>query len=304
MRWLRKTGLIIALILIGVQAVALVYYWRDQRDLESLFNRIASPSLPPSEQAKLAASYLEMKSADTNQSYFLLSPLQFLRATPWQVAVGGGDCADRSRLLIALLRTRGIKASKWALYTPDGRPVHAVVELQSEHGKMVVDPLFDLWFPRPGGGYYGIQDLQQNPGILRQRVQSLRATGQEPLGWLVRGYPVDKYVYDHTRTINWNKSAHMRFIYRVFYAFMGERANRIQRPFFVEQPALMIVFGIAGLESFLLLVWLGLGWRLRHKKSSQESPSAWSPSHRPLAVREAIRGGALSESMGTRPGTK
>ena len=248
-----------------------------------LFRSIASPSLPASEQAKLIANYMEMKSADTNQSYFLLPVLQFLRAMPWQVAVQGGDCADRSRLMIDLLRIRGIRASKWALYAPDGRPVHAVVEMESEQGKMVVDPLFVLWFPRPGGGYDSIQSLEHNPELLRQRVHSLRASGEEPLGWLVLGYPLDQYVYDHVRTINWNKSASMRFIYRILYSVMGDKANEIRRPYFVELPALMLVFGIAALEALLLLVWLSLRWKSRRRRTA-ESHGSMAPAPKSLVT--------------------
>ena len=69
----------------------------------------------------------------------------------------GGDCADRSRLVIRMLRLHGIGASKWALYTKEMKSVHAVVELEAETGKMVADPDFGLWFPRPAEGIYGIR---------------------------------------------------------------------------------------------------------------------------------------------------
>jgi len=266
MKLVKQIGLGILILLIGVQGYALAGYWRDQRNLEVLLDRIASPSLPPSAQARMIANYLEMKNSDTNRFYLLHPSLQFLSATPWQVAMGGGNCADRSRFMVVLLRMRGIRASKWALYAPSGRPVHAVVELESEQGKMVIDPLFDLWFPRPGGGYYSIEDLKRNPEILRQRVEDLRASGEEPIGWVVLGYPLDKYVYNSARTINWDKSALMRLTYKTLYALLGERANQIERPFFVEQPGLMVVFGIAGLEAFLLLVWLSLHWRRKRQR--------------------------------------
>ena len=84
---------------------------------------------------------------------------------------------DRSRLVIRLLRLHGIEASKWALYTKEMKSVHAVVELEAETGKMVADPLYGLWFPRPDGGYYDIKELRQSPSILRGRIQTLVREG-------------------------------------------------------------------------------------------------------------------------------
>ena len=83
--------------------------------------------------------------AATNESFFLLPIfkfLKFLRPTARQVVEYGGDCADLSGLLIVLLRSRHVKASKWALYSRDSRAQHAIVEVEVEVGKMVIDPLF------------------------------------------------------------------------------------------------------------------------------------------------------------------
>lgn len=305
MKHVKQIGLVIVLLLVGVQGYVLAGYWRDQRSLEVLLERIASPSLPPSAQARMISNYLEMKSSDTNRSYLLHPSLAFLSATPWQVAIGGGNCADRSRFLVVLLRMRGIRASKWALYSPQGKPVHAVVELQSEQGKMVIDPLFDLWFPRPGDGYYGIQDLKRDPELLRQRVHYLRTSGKEPIGWVILGYPLDEYVYDGARTINWDKSALMRLSYQTLHLVLGERTNQLERPFFVEQPALMIAIGIAGLEALLLLAWLMLRWRRgRQRRASTGQPCAAPSEPHSEAVVCLAAGDELSKAGVSRPNSK
>src|SRR5262245_39885049 len=93
-RW----GILILAMALAVQAVALVSYANDRRYLEALFDRIADPSLPPSEQAKRVVLLLRDKSTDTGHSSFLLPVLAFLRPTARQVAEEGKDCADRSRL--------------------------------------------------------------------------------------------------------------------------------------------------------------------------------------------------------------
>jgi hypothetical protein len=252
----------------AVQVVALSVYLDDQRYLTELFDRIAIPSLPPSEQVKGAIAFLRQKPAITNNSYCLLPIFGFLRPTARQVAEEGGDCGDRSRLLVSLLRLRGIKAAKWALYSSDMHPQHAVVEVEVESGKMVVDPLFGLWFPRPGAGYYGVKDLKEKPGILQARIGYLRLHGEQPGAARLEFYSLSRYVYDNPRTINWDNSIVRQLLYRILYWMMGERLHEIPRPALGEEPALMIVLGLMILESSVLVAWV-LTARLSNRKGSK-----------------------------------
>jgi hypothetical protein len=251
--------------LFALQLVSLYVYVLDQRYLSALMDRIASPSLPPSEQVKLIIAYLRDHPSNTNDSYLFLPLFGPLRATPRQVAVHGGDCADRSRLLVVLLGLRGIRGSKWALYSPDDIPDHAVVELDAEQGKMVVDGLFGLWFPRPGGGYYGIQDLRQNPRILSERVLELRAKKQRPGTDKLEQYPLMRYVYNAPHSINWEKSALTRLVYRILHKVLGARVDDMPRPAISEQPALMLIVLLAGGEITIVLIRFLVVW---HRKRS------------------------------------
>jgi len=247
-----------------LQVVSLVSYAREEAFLVALMNRIASPSLPPSEQAIAISNFLSDKSDRSNRQYFLLPVFGFLRPTAEEVASAGGDCADQSRLTIVLLGLRNIHAEKWALYDPTMKPHHAVVELDSEHGKMVIDPLFNLWFPRPEGGYYGIESLRQNPEILSQRVRDLAARTDDPVRddqYRLREYPLNRYIYTNARTINWEKSPAMHLAYRILHALLGDRANYISRPEFAERPALMVVYGAIIPEVLALIVLLGAAGR-------------------------------------------
>ncbi len=97
---------------------------------------------------------------------------------PRQVMEQGGDCADRSRLVIRMLRLHGIEASKWALYTKEMKSVHAVVELEAETGKMVADPLYGLWFPRSRRRLLRhSRSYGNHRSIFSDRIQSLVAAG-------------------------------------------------------------------------------------------------------------------------------
>jgi hypothetical protein len=243
-----------------LQAAALVKYLDEQSRLEALMSSIASPTLPPSQQAEAISTYLAFKPDETLDSYFLLPIFRSLRPTACEVADQGGDCADRSRLMVVLLGMRHIRASKWALYAPTGISRHAVVELRTESGKMVIDPLYNMWFPKAGGGFYDIDDLHRDPLILRSRVLALQADHAVQLNDSINWYPLNQYVYTNARTINWDKTIALRAAYRVLHMVLGERVNGIPRPEFAEQPGLMIIYGLFPMDAvaLLLIAWPAL----------------------------------------------
>ncbi len=253
--------------LLAMQLYALALYSREQRYLANLMAGIASPSLPADAQAKQILPFLRRKPVITNDSYFLLPVFGFLRATPRQVAEQGGDCSDRSRLMIALLHLRGVSASKWALYTPEMQPKHAVVEIETPQGKMVVDPLFGLWYPRPEGGYYGIEELRRDPSPFQQRILELRARHERPGAVKLEEYPLDRYIYRNARTFNWDKSSATRLLYGPMRGLLGERADRIPRPEWAEEPALSVAIGLGSAEAVLLIFGI-LVIRSRNRKRS------------------------------------
>ncbi len=230
----------------------------DQKYLAHLMDTIARQTLPPSAQTLALLAYLRAKPPQTNRSYFLAPQFAFLRATARQVAQDGGNCADRSRFVVVMLKLRGIRASKWALYSPDGRPAHAVVELDSEQGKMVADPLYGLTFPKAQGGFYGIRELRDNPGILDSRISELRDAHLQPGTLAIEKYPLDRYVYSDCRTVNWDKSATTHHLYQLLHAIFGDKVNQFPRPEWSEQPADMVLLMTYGTEAPLLLAFLPL----------------------------------------------
>lgn len=262
--WMRRFIGITVCLLVCLQGIALVQYWDEERYLAGLMDRIAAPSLLPSEQAIKVLEFLKEKPDIDNQSYFLWPIFKFLRATPRQVIEQGGECGDRSRLVIRLLGVRGIHAAKWALYSREMKSVHAAVELEAETGKMVVDPLFGLWFPRSGGGYYGISELKRSPEILRHRVQSLVQEGNRPGTSDLRGYPFEQYSYEHAKTINWDKWPGTWTIYNALRQISGPSVDDLPRPAVVETPQLMVVTMAATLQGSLLAAYV-LAGRMRKR---------------------------------------
>ena len=263
---MRSRNFIIAGIvcLFGLQCISIVHYLNEEKYLSNLMDTIAPRSLPPSVQAMKVVESLRTLPVIENSSYFLFPIFSVLRPMPQQTLEQGGDCGDRSRLVIRMLHLRGIQASKWAIYTKEMKSVHAVVELESETGKMVADPLFGLWFPRSDKGYYGIRELRQSPEILRDRIQSLVAQGKRPGASDLRKYPLDDYSYEYAKTINWEKWVGMWALYKALSIIMGPSIDNLQRPAFVEAPQLMVVI-MAAVGQGSLLAFYTLAARVRRK---------------------------------------
>ena len=263
---MRSRHFIIAAIvcLFGLQCFSIVHYLNEERYLSNLIDSIAPRSLSPSVQAMKVVESLRTLPVIENTSYFLFPIFSVLRPMPQQILEQGGDCGDRSRLVIRMLHLRGIQASKWAIYTKEMKSVHAVVELESETGKMVADPLFGLWFPRLDRGYYGIRELRQSPEILRDRIQSLVEQGKRPGASDLRKYPLDDYSYEYAKTINWEKWVGMWALYKMLRIIMGTSIDDLQRPAFVEAPQLMVVI-MAAVGQGSLLAFYTLAARVRRK---------------------------------------
>ena len=273
-----RTGLQAGFVLFLLLLTVSVYEYNETNTyLRGLIRGLANENAPASEQVIELLQFFRRMPALDNKDYYLLPAFDFLSSTSEEVAEQGGDCADRARLLISLLHMRGIHAVKWALYDSNGRPKHAIVEVDTEKGKMAVDALVGLYFPKPGGGYYSVWDLRRNPQILQDRVHELLARHVQPGAALLDRYPLDEYVYTNARSINWDKSFAMHMTYKLLHALIGSRVDRIPRPYAAERPALLVTFASLFAEIFILLALLICGWVLRYQRNLQQRIVLGSP---------------------------
>ena len=167
-----------------------------------------------------------------------------LRATPVQVLGRGGDCADKSRLLAAMVRELGMNATLAMCFDrPCGKPVHTVVDVTLSDGStMLVDPAYELFFPRSDGTagssgqslYFGLTDLRRDPGLLIERLDRLRM--ERPWPALVHFFDERRTGYAGAATINWDKNLALRAIGGVIESVTGERLYSFPRPWFLEDP--------------------------------------------------------------------
>lgn len=191
-----------------------------------------------------------------NESYFLLKRLG---ATPVQVLEGGGDCADKSRLLSAMLREIGIPSTMLMCFDErNGRSTHTVVEARIRDGAyMVVDPAYNMAFPRgDGGGYHGLLALRGDPTILPRRLDEL--IEQRGRHTPVRSYDRARGAFGAASSINWNKNAVTRMASDLIGVALGDELYRVRRPVVLEEPKLAIAYVALGLSGFSALVSVNL----------------------------------------------
>lgn len=237
------------LTLLAILSVGLVLKYNKDNDYLLLYadQFIVESDSQTEKVVKLVSAIRENVRSKRNQGAIFLPIFRFLRPTAVQVArSGSGDCADKSRLLINLLHLHGIEASKVALYDDQGIPQHAVVEVHiGEDQKMAVDALYGLYFPRTASEtFYSVRDITNDESILRNRITELLMSNTDNYKPSLQRYPFHKYTYNQPRSINWDKSEVLKFVYKISRLIIGERVNSIERPYFVERPVLMILYSV------------------------------------------------------------
>lgn len=252
------------LILLTVFALFLINsYYRDRAFIKSLTEDQIDPNDSPSQKTEKLTRFIRRTVVTKgNPKPYLLPIFSFLRPTAREVYLRGGNCAYKARLLINMLETQNIDATKIALYDDKGIPRHAVVGIDIENDQeMLVDAQFGMFFPRKEGGYYSAWDIQQNDSILRNRIDALVAEGEDGRKPRLSGYSYHKYMYISPRTINWEKSFITRAAYGLVRAVIGKKADRLKKPLLVESPQLMLLTGCGVFIVLLLLSYLPVGLR-------------------------------------------
>jgi len=214
--------------------------------------RTAHASTPHDKVLALLQMVHAIPETSENEQFVLL---RRLRATPLQVLSGGGDCADKSRLLSAMLRQIEIPATMVMCHDPRTlAPTHTVVcAFTDDKQTMVVDPAYGLFFPTAGShGYYGLNALRNDPSILTHRLAELRAI--LPASHPVHAYNASASSFAFASSINWNKNSLIRSLHDVLHSFAGDALYSWPRPLLLEEPKLFvcILTCVAGMAAWLL----------------------------------------------------
>jgi len=195
---------------------------------------------PPSGPVGFFAARLPAAS-EFLRSFFEPHYNTFLKPSALQVFHGySSDCAAASRLMIRMLASIGIEASKLGIHDEEGIGRHAVVEANIGGRLAIADANHAYIYRRPDGTLATAADIASNPEIARAHL-----------------IPTDDPIisdFRNTRTMNWEKiPVLMPLAYEVLHRFMGNRVDRISRPAFAERPKLMAAVMFFALGALLLL---------------------------------------------------
>ena len=162
-----------------------------------------------------------------------------LGPTERQVYNEGGDCADKSRLLSAMLRSVRMDSTLVMLQPCRScPPTHTIVEATTYGGdRVAADPVYDIVWPDPSGGYYGVAEIRDEPLILTERLSDLkRLRGPEDK---INFHSRDEMKYGFPKTINWDRDLIFAALGAAFGTFV-EEPFLITRPHMFESPKLFL----------------------------------------------------------------
>lgn len=250
-----------ALLILSVGAAAFfgVSRWRDQQ----MFREVIAANIEAPRET--GAFVEELNSWVYNKEGFAQCQARYvwdpLGATPAQIFAEGGDCADKSRLLSAMLESVGI-SSTLVMLQPcrECAPTHTIVNAYLDGDRIAADPVYDLVFPDPGGGYYGVAEVRDEPDILQRRLaelQHLRGPDDK-----INFHDPDEMKYGFPKTVNWDRDPVFRTAGAAL-ATVTDEPFLVRRPHLLEDPKLILMWASLGLAAACGILLLLIRWRAR-----------------------------------------
>ncbi len=227
----------------AVAAVLFVSWKQDVALLQEVALRETAAYETVAQKVTNLNSYVYCKGGFAkNRGYYILKRWG---PTPIQVLENGGDCADKSRLLSSLLAQIGVDSTLAMLYPCYSCPPgHTVVEARYEAERFALDPVYNIDFPDPSGGFLGLDDLSQDQESLATRIDELKAERgpTDKINW----YNYEKKTYRFVRTVNWDRNWMTRMVGSTLGA-LGYEPFFVRRPHFLEDPKLFVALVAATL---------------------------------------------------------
>lgn len=232
----------------------LVAWFRERKNLQRLALSVVSQKCVEFEKLKNLNSWVyRNKGFAKNPRYFFWKRLG---PTPSQILEQGGDCADKSRLLSAMLSEIGLSSTLAMMYSSqDGEPVHTIVFTRTTEGLLASDPVYDLTFGSADNPVT-VQMLVADSSLMLADLR--RARAMRPSDDKIHFYDEATHHFDFVTTINWRKNDLFRGIAK-FLALFGIDARFLFRPRILEDPLLFlsigsIFFAISAFAGYLIFL--------------------------------------------------
>lgn len=253
-------------------SLVMLFSWLDDRErLAEIARTVAPAGLPAGQKAdRLTAWVYANQGFAKNPRYLIWHKLE---ATPIDVLKHGGDCEDKSKLLIAMLDTVGVQGTMAMQYPCRGcDPVHTVV-LADIGGRLAAyDPVYNISFPDGAGGYHDVRSLRARPALMNQRLDELiRLRGEADK---IARYGRKDHTYSYITTANWNNKNGLTRAVAGGIDMLGSEPALTPRPFFLDNPKefFVIAGALAALGfGFVLAVLL---WISRRRAASASYSAA------------------------------
>lgn len=219
-----------------IAGIFLLFVWlRDAKAIHSQALEITAGLEKPSERIVAINHWVYGNQGFAkNPEYFIFEKLG---PTPIQVMRGGGDCADKGRLVAAMLASLGIHAGLLEVSEcPDCPWIHTVVEAESEYGWMIVDPIWNVDYPGGDGKYLGLKELANSSLAWEHVVQLKDERGPQSKIALM---PRAEATFDYAVSINWHQSTFSRVIEGMLHQFNIDQTF-VHRPNILEDPELFL----------------------------------------------------------------
>lgn len=228
-----------SLLLTGLLLVAWLH---DRRRLRQCALEVIDTTAGAAEQATVLTHWVyHNQGFAKNKRGFLLARLG---PTPLQVLEHGGDCADKSRLLSALLAEIGVKSGLVMIFSPQGAAIHTVVEAEVDGRRIVLDPVWDVVYAE-GERCYGVQDMVGSR--IGHRIAGKLVAERGPAS-KVALMPASEMCFDYAKPVNFAKGPLLPLLAKLIDAAGGNHRT-VFRPRLLEDPKRFFVFG-AALGSF------------------------------------------------------
>ncbi|MGB3722975.1 MAG: hypothetical protein WA979_09180 [Pacificimonas sp.] len=171
-----------------------------------------------------------------------------LGATPMQIYEAGGDCSDKSRLLSAMLDSVDMDSTLVMLQPcRTCAATHTIVNAEAGGDIVAADPVYDMVWPDPAGGYYGVAEIRDDNDILMERLEALKR--ERPVPDKINFHSPDEMKYGFPKTVNWDRDGLFQLIGGAV-ARLTDEPYLIDRPRIFEDPKLFLMWAGLGLASF------------------------------------------------------